>query len=422
MKCDEQKPECGECLRTGRVCRIIDSLFRPHSYSFLESPSLLPQRTRPSSRREFGRFSGRETATFDKNPQDTATEKAQTPQHSPSNSRPRARAVSPNSRYRQSGSGRNQCEPNVPETPFIGDYEPESALAGPPSFTLTSLAEPSPQPSPRAFISAHIQNERNGPEIRPTDNIHDLLNSTHVDSSQDRCEIAFLLRYFSEEPGRWMDICCDHPYFSEQVITLAPVCALVRYSAVALAAKQLGYTKHPESRVRQTRNLRRMMQAFTNSNLDFLWYGAKYYDKAIQILAQLLSRGDSSVSQCPPWGLVQSGLTPESNGVSLVGDHESTETTLQALAACILCQYEDISATMRAWSGHLNGICRLLRPFLNDTTTLPTSLHIPQPNKAMDAVYWFFALNDTLDACELFCLLFNPLGVLQAAHALIRCP
>lgn len=403
VKCDEKKPECGECLRTGRVCRIIDSVFRPHSYSFLASSSLSSQRTRPSSSRE-ARFpdSGQERPAFDQDAPDASADGAGMPQQSPavpSDQRPRARTASPGPRPWQGQSDREHSVPNISETRYAPElHEAENALAGlPPPVTLPPLAEP----SPRAFISAHIQSEQNATEIRPsTDECRDLLNSTHVDDYQDRCEIAFFLRYFSEEPGRWMDICCDHPYFSEQVALLSSVCALVRYSAVALAAKQLGYMKHPESAIRQTRNHRRMMQAFADSNLDFLWYGAKYYDKAIQILAQQLSREDSSVSQCPPWGLVQPGLTPESNEISLFGDHDSTEITLQALAACILCQYEDVTATMRAWSGHLNGICRLLRPFLNDTVTLPTALHIPHPNKAMDAVYWFFALNDMLDACE----------------------
>jgi hypothetical protein len=282
-------------------------------------------------------------------------------------------------------------------------YEDYNALAGlPDSGTLETAAEP----SPRALVYTPIQNERNAAEIRPpTDVFCSLLNSTHKDNYQDGCEVAFFLRHFSEGPGRWMDVCCDQPYFSEQVALLSPVYTLVRYAAVALAAKQLGYMKNPESGIRQTQSHRFMLNAFADSKLDFLWYGAKYYDKAIRILAQQLSHEDGSLCQLSPWGIYQTGLTPQTNEYGLGGAHDSTAATLQALVACILCQYEDLSATMRAWSGHLNGIHKLLRPYLSDPMTLPTPVHIPHPNKAMDAVYWFFALNEMLDACELSRLL-----------------
>ncbi|KNG89739.1 hypothetical protein ANOM_001999 [Aspergillus nomiae NRRL 13137] len=261
-----------------------------------------------------------------------------------------------------------------------------------------ALAPPA-EPNPLALVNTHIQHEQEEIGIAPS--INDscaLLDATPESVDQDRHEIAFFLRYFSEEPARWMDVCSDHPYFSEQVVLLSSVCPLVRYAAVALAAKQLGYMKNPECAIRQTRNHRFMLQAFSESSLDFLCYGAKYYDKAIQILAQHLSHEERCTSQLSPYGVYQTGLTPQSNDLSVLGDHDSTATTLQVLAACILCQYEDLSATMRAWAGHLHGIYKLLRPYLSDTMNLPTAVHVPQPMKAMNAVFWFFALNDMLDA------------------------
>ncbi|BCR89362.1 Zn(II)2Cys6 transcription factor domain-containing protein [Aspergillus chevalieri] len=35
IKCDETRPECGQCLKSGRACHIIDGLFKQHSYTFL---------------------------------------------------------------------------------------------------------------------------------------------------------------------------------------------------------------------------------------------------------------------------------------------------------------------------------------------------------------------------------------------------
>lgn len=56
IKCDEQKPECGQCLKTGRSCRILDSLFKPHSYSFMVTPAekSSPVEVQKSSRRREG--------------------------------------------------------------------------------------------------------------------------------------------------------------------------------------------------------------------------------------------------------------------------------------------------------------------------------------------------------------------------------
>ncbi|KAK9364485.1 hypothetical protein V1509DRAFT_613418, partial [Lipomyces kononenkoae] len=41
IKCDEAKPECGQCLKTGRTCYTIDKIFKQHRYSFLISSQSL---------------------------------------------------------------------------------------------------------------------------------------------------------------------------------------------------------------------------------------------------------------------------------------------------------------------------------------------------------------------------------------------
>ncbi|RAH63514.1 hypothetical protein BO85DRAFT_387894 [Aspergillus piperis CBS 112811] len=394
-KCDEQKPECGQCLRAGRACRIIDGLFRPHSYSFLvSSSSSSSQRVHHASclegysPEEDGLQNGAQIS------QQTTEPVVQVPSYRGQ----RARTDSPNSRHFQGEPGQ-ECSVGIAvgaqhaRTPF----EAENFMVG---VSPPGTPEPLAEPGPQAITRAHIQNERNAAIVAPAAHgFSGLPNSTHEDNRRDRCEVAFFLRHFSEGPGQWMDVCCDHPYFSEQVASLSPVCSLIRYSAVALAAKQLGYMKQPESSIRQTRSHRFMMHAFADSHLDFLWYGAKYYDKAIQIFSKQLSREDRSICQLSPRGGYQAGLpTPESSEFRLAGDYDRTGSTLQILAACILCQYEDLSATMAAWSSHLDGIYRLIHGYLNETATPPTAFHIPQPMKTMDAMYWFFSINDVLDA------------------------
>jgi hypothetical protein len=33
VKCDEQRPECGQCVRTGRRCQLSEGVFRHHEFS-----------------------------------------------------------------------------------------------------------------------------------------------------------------------------------------------------------------------------------------------------------------------------------------------------------------------------------------------------------------------------------------------------
>ncbi|KAL4944598.1 hypothetical protein BDV06DRAFT_186867 [Aspergillus oleicola] len=50
LKCDEQQSHCGQCLRMGRACHLVDSLFVPHS-SVLTSVSHGLSRRRPRASR-----------------------------------------------------------------------------------------------------------------------------------------------------------------------------------------------------------------------------------------------------------------------------------------------------------------------------------------------------------------------------------
>jgi len=160
----------------------------------------------------------------------------------------------------------------------------------------------------------------------------------------------FFLRYFAEGPGLWMDVFAgQHSYFSQHVVQLAHTSTLVRYAACAVAAKQLGQMKDPILKIRQTNCQRLMLRAFSKSRLDFLWYGAKYYEKAIQLLAKQLSHDDHSIPGLSPCCIYQTGLTPVSNDLSFHDEREEAASLFQIITACILCQYEDLSATMRAW-------------------------------------------------------------------------
>lgn len=218
----------------------------------------------------------------------------------------------------------------------------------------------------------------------------------------------FFLRYFAEGPGLWMDVFAgQHSYFSQHVVQLAHTSTLVRYAACAVAAKQLGQMKDPILKIRQTNCQRLMLRAFSKSRLDFLWYGAKYYEKAIQLLAKQLSHDDHSIPGLSPCCIYQTGLTPVSNDLSFHDEREEAASLFQIITACILCQYEDLSATMRAWSGHINGIYKLLQSHIHASSlpiSFPMPLHVPQPMRALEITFWFFALHDMSEACEFLSL------------------
>lgn len=217
-----------------------------------------------------------------------------------------------------------------------------------------------------------------------------------TENYQDRCEIAFFLRHFCEGPGQWMDICGGQSYFSQNAVVLAHWSPLVRYAACALGAKQLGQTRRPELQIRQTNTQSLMMGGLIETKLGFTWYGAKYYEKAIQLLAKQISSNDHSTFSSSPGLIYGSGLTPQEHRSR---ERNEEELPFQILAACILCQYEDVNATIRAWTGHLDGAFRLLRPHCEGIASFHDSSMIPQPSKAVHAVLWFLVINDMLNAC-----------------------
>jgi hypothetical protein len=139
-----------------------------------------------------------------------------------------------------------------------------------------------------------------------------------------------------------------------------------------------------------------MMKALIDTKLGFTWYGAKYYERAIQLLAQQLSSGERATNSSSPNQIHDMGLTSNSQPAY---ENDDGSLPTQIIAACILCQYEDVNAAIRAWSGHIDGVFRLLRPHLPEPKCFHLSTAIPQPARALDATFWFFVVNDMLNAC-----------------------
>ncbi|KAL5042745.1 hypothetical protein BDW71DRAFT_200299 [Aspergillus fruticulosus] len=261
IKCDEQTPQCGQCLKTGRVCRIVDSLFKPHSYTFLAQTS-------PKSKSQTVR----------------AGEKGSDEEPTRNASRPNGFVV----------TDREKSKPIEARTRLLNQSD-----RAPTAGTLTGPPLPGHAWTERVALASTNKH--------PEDSTAQLEETYH-----DRCEIAFFLRHFCEGPGQWMDICGNQSYFSQNAVVLSHWSPLLRYAACALAAKQLGQTRHPESQIRQTNTQRLMMKALIDTKLGFTWYGAKYYEKAIQLLAQQLSSKDRATNSSSPNHIYDVGLTPNS--------------------------------------------------------------------------------------------------------------
>lgn len=221
---------------------------------------------------------------------------------------------------------------------------------------------------------------------------------------RDDIEVRFFFRHFAEGAGKWIDIFGNQgSYFSRNIVRLASESQLLRYSACALAAKQLGQMKDstlvtnltPQSRIAAARLL--------TPGLDFLWYGAKYYEKAILLMSQQISHTPSSNTHISPRDVYQQ--TGSDN--YQLDEQGPSSLAFRILSASILCTYEDLSATIRACSGHIDGINKLLLPQDHGPVTIDDFYELPEPSRALDTSFWSFALNDVLNnrKCHSFNLL-----------------
>lgn len=192
-----------------------------------------------------------------------------------------------------------------------------------------------------------------------------------------------------------MDIFTQGDFFSHHVLTLAKVDILVKYSACALAAKQMGQMNEPTSRVSTTAGRMLVMQAIDSSQNDYLWYGAKYYERAIQLLTNEIQH--HSIPNGFPSSLSDvyrsvDGSQAAHSPASPRGDNSTL------VAACLLIEYERLSATTKAWCGHIGGVAKMLK--LHD----PEAFSQPSPrtdgsqpamaHPTVQPFFWYFALND----------------------------
>ncbi|KAM0547492.1 hypothetical protein ACHAPJ_010365 [Fusarium lateritium] len=124
----------------------------------------------------------------------------------------------------------------------------------------------------------------------------------------------------------------------------------------------------------------------------FLWYGIKYYEKAIQTLVKSITpREHAPDSEASPAVSLSRG--------DLMVRAEGEDPIVRLLGTCILIQYEHLSANRDAWSGHLTGFSklldliedgRLLQPYPMFEQVYPWTKDIME----VKAGFWNFVVND----------------------------
>ncbi|OWY49375.1 c6 zinc finger-like protein [Alternaria alternata] len=230
-------------------------------------------------------------------------------------------------------------------------------------------------------------------------------------STRDDREIDFLLQWFSEGPGCWMDLFDLSTYFASHVPVQARESPLLRYAAAACAAKSLARVQDCKLVTGGSATLQVWMQQHPDaSTSDWKHKAAVYYDTAISLLLHALQMVVGSSADGPDCELWQPDLVCDepaskrrraSHNTSLVPRTDELLT-----ASAIICVYESLDTSVQDWSKHLAGARSLLAnpqqhvmPCQGPTppSSVP-SASFSFTSKARRATFWNIARQDMLAA------------------------
>lgn len=132
-------------------------------------------------------------------------------------------------------------------------------------------------------------------------------------------------------------------YSIVSMLRLAKVVRLVKLVFCAAAAKQCGHIRHassPTSPFAHSVELAYAQRQAMSRNIDFLWLGAKWYGQSIQLMTSDISL---EASQTTPTQTHWTGLAVNS-AASPLSRISTVSTEARPIAACVMCQYEELSA------------------------------------------------------------------------------
>jgi hypothetical protein len=209
-------------------------------------------------------------------------------------------------------------------------------------------------------------------------------------------------------------------YFSSLVPIKALSNSLLKYAACAYAAKQLSRVRGAKAIMGGRCSKQASMEVWPDADkVDWEWYGAKYYDKAIQLLMKELQHDAKSPApsstpeafgQWQAAELYDGGVRARKRRRRCSNSRFSSSHSDEVLAAtAILSVYEFLDATGPAWNRHLSGVKSLLdiaeigmMPW--QQVQSPGDGILPRKTSGMSrarrATFWNFARQDYLSACE----------------------
>ncbi|KAI9738712.1 MAG: hypothetical protein M1834_008217 [Cirrosporium novae-zelandiae] len=428
IKCDEESPVCGPCRKSSRHCKPGPGIFFRHQ----QNASLnndLDLSDEPAEGDLGGFYSYRNT--FNK---DCVWVKVPKKVTFVSIVDPYAEVIIPPSE-----------ESNAPEGNIIHPLPPSSTWdqpTGPETLSLL-IRKPAVLDESIAIATAHLPILR--PDVQepilpessrdlPENGYHTRATSpTHREID---FEIAFLLRHFSEIPGRWyaplshqhglriqfakyilcrMDLFDCGQYFASVVPLKAYTNSLLKFAACAYAAKQLGRVHKVKAGICDVYSYSPQPGLLPDAqSQDWCLIGMKYYNKAISLLKEKLYNnspqplGNSARSEYNELSSMNhlhdynSLFSPDSP--SLERDRVISEEVLAATA--ILSVYEFLDTPETAWEPHLHGAARILFQSLefvaSPSSSYPINGFFPatriQHPKTRRAIFWNFARQDCLSA------------------------
>jgi hypothetical protein len=227
-------------------------------------------------------------------------------------------------------------------------------------------------------------------------------------------ETAYLLRWFSEGPGSWMDLFDLGTYFSSYVPVKAQDNLLLKYAALAYSAKALGRVQGRKPVMGGSVTRHAQMEMYADTHLvDWSHKATQYYDMAVSLLLKALKANALSTPDSDSDGGDSSygydDHSPKRQRTS--GSIAATSSTDELLAAsAILCVYEFIDGSDKEWMRHLKGAKSLLvvaqerlTPVrMTASDTLATSGNLGFVSKARRATFWNIARQDMLAACKFY--------------------
>ncbi|TDZ30416.1 Transcription activator AMTR1 [Colletotrichum spinosum] len=333
LKCDEVKPHCGQCARSGRICVFSDdSKFRhfdAHALNDRNAGSGSGDKASPHSHEAAGSLFGTDQVwlnipadlTFVNivNPFDTDDATFSEDEMSPM----------------RRGRGRHGWD--MLPTPHESDSEPVLL-----EMMNAATEAPSPPSSPIEPQNNAASSFTTSPVVGDAEHSAAAFTTStppiHVrtddepgldddaDDAQANILALQLIRHFREGPGQWMDLFDTSAYFSRKIPIRATTRPLLKSAICALAAKHLSRTQHHTHHTHHDPDPKAP---------DWQYHAVRFYHQAIRRLKTAIAHDSSS-----------GGSSGEAG--------EGHPDTFAAVA--MLCIYELINAPGHAWKAHLTAL------------------------------------------------------------------